>query len=64
MELSRSTPLLVAQFIEAVLILAELLLIICCGCDVQRRKSDAELGLNPQQAAGRRTLRSILRSLP
>jgi mono/diheme cytochrome c family protein len=24
------------------------------GCDVQRRKSDAELGLNPQQAAGRR----------
>lgn len=25
-----------------------------CGCDVQRRKSDAELGLNSQQAAGRR----------
>lgn len=25
-----------------------------CGCDVERRKSDAELGLNPQQAAGRR----------
>jgi mono/diheme cytochrome c family protein len=24
------------------------------GCDVQRRKSDAELGLNPQQMAGRR----------
>lgn len=24
------------------------------GCDVERRKSDAELGLNPQQAAGRR----------
>jgi mono/diheme cytochrome c family protein len=24
------------------------------GCDVQRRKSDAELGLNAQQAAGRR----------
>jgi mono/diheme cytochrome c family protein len=24
------------------------------SCDVQRRKSDAELGLNPQQAAGRR----------
>lgn len=23
------------------------------GCDVERRKSDAELGLNPQQAAGR-----------
>ena len=25
-----------------------------CGCDVQRRKSDAELGLTPQQAAGRK----------
>lgn len=25
----------------------------CTGCEVQRRKSDAELGLNPQQAAGR-----------
>ena len=24
------------------------------SCDVQRRKSDAELGLNPQQIAGRR----------
>lgn len=24
------------------------------GCDVERRKSDAELGLNPQQAAGHR----------
>jgi len=24
------------------------------GCEVQRRKSDAELGLNPQQIAGRR----------
>ncbi len=23
------------------------------GCEVERRKSDAELGLNPQQAAGR-----------
>ena len=32
---------------------AALSLIVCCACDVQRRKSDAELGLNPQQAAGR-----------
>jgi mono/diheme cytochrome c family protein len=24
------------------------------GCDVERRKSDAELGLNPQQANGRK----------
>jgi len=34
--------------------LAALVLIVCSGCDVQRRKSDAELGLNPQQATGRR----------
>ncbi len=34
--------------------LATLLLIVCAGCDVQRRKSDAELGLNAQQATGRR----------
>ena len=26
----------------------------CLACDVERRKSDAELGLNAQQAAGRR----------
>jgi mono/diheme cytochrome c family protein len=30
------------------------LLLVCGGCDVQRRKSDAELRLNAQQAAGRR----------
>lgn len=29
-------------------------LLILTGCDVERRKSDAELGLNPQQAAGRK----------
>jgi mono/diheme cytochrome c family protein len=29
-------------------------LLLPAGCDVERRKSDAELGLNPQQAAGRR----------
>lgn len=27
--------------------------LLLAGCDVERRKSDAELGLNPQQAAGR-----------
>src|SRR6202035_3845797 len=31
-----------------------LALIAFAGCDVERRKSDAELGLNPQQAAGRK----------
>src|ERR1700739_1136159 len=29
-------------------------LVLLGGCDVERRKSDAELGLNAQQAAGRR----------
>jgi mono/diheme cytochrome c family protein len=31
-----------------------MILAMLCGCDVERRKSDAELGLNPQQAAGRK----------
>jgi len=31
-----------------------LLIALLTACDVQRRKTDAELGLNPQQAAGRR----------
>jgi mono/diheme cytochrome c family protein len=31
-----------------------LALLVVAGCDVERRKSDAELGLNPQQAEGRR----------
>jgi mono/diheme cytochrome c family protein len=30
------------------------LLLLASGCDVERRKSDAELGLNPQQSAGRK----------
>ncbi|HWY21123.1 MAG TPA: cytochrome c [Candidatus Acidoferrum sp.] len=29
-------------------------LAVLSGCDVERRKSDAELGLTPQQAAGRK----------
>lgn len=36
----------------AVLLLLSLFLLF--GCEVERRKSDAELGLNPQQASGRR----------
>ena len=36
------------------LAVAATVLVTCSGCDVQRRKSDAELGLNAQQAAGRR----------
>jgi mono/diheme cytochrome c family protein len=37
--------------LAAVLLIGMLLL---TACDVEPRKSDAELGLNPQQAAGRR----------
>lgn len=37
-------------FIATVLIA----LVSASGCDVERRKSDSELGLNPQQAAGRK----------
>ena len=33
---------------------ALLTLTVLAACDVERRKSDAELGLNPQQAAGRK----------
>jgi len=33
---------------------AMLALVALAGCDVERRKSDAELGLNPQQTAGRK----------
>ena len=31
-----------------------LMISLLAGCDVERRKSDAQLGLNPQQAAGRK----------
>jgi len=33
---------------------AAVALLASAGCDVERRKSDAELGLNPQQAEGRK----------
>jgi cytochrome c len=33
---------------------AALFLMVLAGCDVQRRKSDAELGLNAQQSSGRK----------
>jgi mono/diheme cytochrome c family protein len=56
MELSRSTFFLGSAIRHRpwlAFALGAAVLIGCCGCDVQRRKSDAELGLNPQQAAGR-----------
>lgn len=36
------------------LILCVFVVSLLAGCEAERRKSDAELGLNPQQAAGRR----------
>lgn len=48
MKSSRSFRNLLAVAIAATLLIASI------ACDVQRRKSDAELGLNAQQAAGRR----------
>lgn len=36
------------------LLAASLALALTLACDVERRKSDAELGLNPQQSAGRK----------
>jgi mono/diheme cytochrome c family protein len=41
---------------RAPLLTAVLVILICLlsSCDVEPRKTDAELGLNPQQAAGRR----------
>jgi mono/diheme cytochrome c family protein len=43
-----------AQSAHRSLLVAVSLLLTLVGCEVERRKSDAELGLNPQQAAGRR----------
>ena len=42
--------------LRTVLLISYSALLLCflSGCEAQRRKSDAELGLNPQQAAGRR----------
>jgi len=36
-----------------VLFCATVLAMSCTGCDVERRKSDGELGLTPQQTSGR-----------
>src|SRR5215813_12581902 len=51
----RSRPIShLARLIIVFLISCSLVLTVACsGCEVQRRKSDGELGLNPQQASGR-----------
>jgi len=48
-QLARQSGRSILTVVAAVLALAAL-----AGCDVERRKSDAELGLNPQQARGRK----------
>lgn len=45
---SGSASLLVSLFLLLLVLVAN------TGCDVEKRKSDAELGLNQQQAAGRK----------
>jgi mono/diheme cytochrome c family protein len=45
---NRGTPKL------GVLLAGVLVCAMSLGCDVERRKSDAELGLNPEQATGRK----------
>ena len=52
-ELLRGPMRLYRYFILVRACCAVLFIAICCGCEVERRKNDAELGLNPQQAAGR-----------
>ena len=39
--------------LTAILLCGIAIIAISCGCEVERRKSDAELGLTPQQASGR-----------
>jgi mono/diheme cytochrome c family protein len=41
-------------FILKLVLCAVIALLILAGCEAERRRSDAELGLNAQQAAGRR----------
>jgi len=45
-------PLFICPSLRVAVVILGLLAL--AGCDVERRKSDAELGLNPQQAEGRR----------
>ena len=42
-----------SETLKPVIALAAIAVLVLAGCQMQRRKSDAELGLNPQQARGR-----------
>src|SRR6202451_1440114 len=50
----RGTEMSLRKSIAPKIIISILLLAILPACDVERRKSDAELGLTPQQSAGRK----------
>jgi mono/diheme cytochrome c family protein len=43
-----------SQYAIALSLAACLVCLMFAACDIERRKSDSELGLNPQQAAGRK----------
>jgi len=47
-------PLKLTRALFLFTLLCVIVVIVLAACDVEPRKSDAELGLNPQQAAGRR----------
>ncbi len=53
-EKQAKAPLLMISGCRAAACAIVVILALFPGCEVERRKSDAELGLNPQQAAGRR----------
>ena len=54
MKVSRFSALAPMLRKHSAVVFAAFFLMLTMGCEVQRSKSDAELGLNAQQAAGRR----------
>jgi mono/diheme cytochrome c family protein len=52
--LTKRTPTPQKMLSYVVIMAIFLSLVSAAGCDVERRKSDAELGLNSQQSAGRK----------
>jgi mono/diheme cytochrome c family protein len=50
---SKATPPRMGRY-RAVIVILSFITMSFSACDIERRKSDAELGLNPQQAAGRK----------
>jgi mono/diheme cytochrome c family protein len=50
----KSSPGILTLALARALGISGVLVLTLIGCKLERRKSDAELGLNPRQAAGRR----------